>query len=52
MRSFTWPNLGADSSAVGLYCVTISQQKILGSLQVTTVVVLPHAGVERIYLGG
>jgi len=32
MRSFEWPNMGADSSAVGLYCATIPWQQVLGSL--------------------
>jgi len=40
--------LRADCSTVQLYCVTITWQRIFTcSLQVTVVVVLPHASVER-----
>jgi len=46
------PNLGPNSSAVRLYCVTISWQQIFeDSLQVTITSILLHAGIERRYLG-
>jgi len=42
-------NLGADSSTIGLYCITITWQQIFkGSLQVAAVGVLPLVTIERI----